>query len=220
MSEQDWEMLREEIKPEKRRSVWLVSFTDMITLILAFFILLYAMKETRDNQSLKMTAPLSGETGTHYGGNTLSGPEKNTGIEHTIILTQKVFALNYLEALFRKLLESDPLLSKVQYGRTPTHLVLSFDFSSLLDKQNEQAERSVAILVNTLARVENKIEILTIIENNADWGKATDTSQSIAKILNNSGYNRDILISVFGGGENPVFSEALRPGAVNILISE
>ncbi len=221
MEGQDWELLREDIKPHRQKNAWLISFTDTITLILAFFILIFAMKEPRDNNASLITSPLSGETGTAYSGEQFSGPDKNEGIEKTsVLIARKSFSLNYLEALFHKLLEADPLLSKVEYKRLPSHLVLSMDFNALADVSNEQGQKSLAVLVNTVSRVRNKIEILAIIENSNEWGKATDTSQSIARILKNSGYNRDILISVYGGSENSAFPEALQPGTVNLLISE
>lgn len=221
MNEHDWEILKQDIQPRKRQSTWLITFTDIITLVLAFFVLLYSMKETKQDNASQVPAALVGEVGSGYGGKGLSGPDDKTGIERIQIQqVQKTFALNYLEALFKMILEKDPFLSKTTYHREGSQLVLSFNFEDMMNQQNKEGEVSLGMLVNALGRMENKIEILTFIQNQDDWRKSMDLSQSVAKILENSGYNRDILISVYGGSQNPSSSDAFQPGTINLLISE
>lgn len=216
-SQDDLILISQEEKTRVKKSVWLISFTDVISLMLAFFVLLFSMKETKEEYWSKVYSSLPGEISTFYNNSRFSGPDMQTGIER--VEENKAFSLNYLEALFKQLLEKDPLLSKTEYKRLNKFLILSIDLESLVQQKSETGDISLGMLVNTLGRVDNNIEMLTYIQEKDGWRDAMDLSQSVARILENSGYNRDILISVYGS-EEALGAETLKPGTVNLLISE
>lgn len=203
-------------RPKKvRKATWLISFTDVISLMLAFFVMLFAMKQPDQEKWSSISSVLQGEYGRVFAGDAFSGPAEIGKVEikqHT----DKVFTLNYLEALLKRFLEKERVTS-VTIKRLDDVLVFSV-LGTDIENLNSVTARSMMVLGRTLNRVGNKVEILTVQFAQAGQASSLEIGKQASKILQNSGYNHDILVSGYRPNEETAELGSLSAGTVNVMI--
>ena len=97
------------VEEEHRGSkAWLVSFTDVMALMLTFFVLLFGMSKPEDSQWSEVSTALQNEFNRFY------GPKFNRGLQDTVNISKINFNaaldLNYLKSIIEGLIAEDPLL--------------------------------------------------------------------------------------------------------------
>ena len=182
-----------DVDNRKRKSVWLISFTDVVSLMLAFFVLLFSMKQPDQESWSHISSALTAENYHFYGASLNEGQSQfdRISIENR---DRKIFTLNYLEALLKQYLEGKDIARTVTYQRFEDRLVVSWSYQDL-SQQLAQSESALVVLGDALSRVDNRIEIAAKPEMGSGVLKMLEAGQGIARILNKAGYNRDILIS-------------------------
>ncbi len=170
--------------------VWLVSLTDVIALILTFFVLLFSMKDPGQNHFNRGFKVLQGETGQSDAKMTSS----DKLLQMKIQTAKKVLSLNYLEALLARYVNEGRVTDYAQFERYSEFVLLSWPQERLLSDLRS-ADTPLQELSIALSRVDNYIEVAQISKNNDNFNDGFQAAGQLAQILKSYGYNRDIMLS-------------------------
>jgi chemotaxis protein MotB len=180
---------------------WLMTFTDLVALMLAFFVLMFSMSQieqskwqglvealTRDLNSLRMVENFKPAVEYH--------PEEEAiapGAD-----------LDYLTPVIREQIAAHPLLAQATIHRTAARLVISLPVGSLhgvgAAVATPQAVELGSALVSVLRNINNSIEVEAHIERAgaarvpyADWELALARAAAFGGILARAGYGGRIV---------------------------
>ena len=185
--------------------LWLITFTDIMALMLTFFVLLYAMSVPQEEKWEEISTALSSKFTNLY------VKPFNTGSQDVIsidkISKSQALDLGYLQTLVKKLLKARNIENVVIF-QNGKRLVISLP-SELLFKSgradiNFEGKKVLFQLGGALSRVKNRIEIaghtdpVPITKGKSpyknNWELSLARSAAVAAVLKEVGYSREIAI--------------------------
>lgn len=191
-------------------SIWLISFTDIMALMLTFFVLLFAMSNPKQEDWERVTRTVQENFRVFRSYSAFDGKIENRGAEDAITIEKINFseALNiqYLRVVIEKLIEQSPALQVVQVIDNKNHLVLSFPqdilFESGQARLKPEANRALFTLANALQRIRNRVEIVghtdpTPVSSAAyesNWELSLARAIAVAGAMENVGYKRPVIV--------------------------
>ena len=169
-------------------SLWLVTFADLTAILVAFFVLIYAM-----------SSPLSGSgDASVLGGPGVSAVDQSSHQRDTRsgqTSSLPTLTVDYLAAVFsdRGLapLDGGPLSQQVDRGRLVIRFAPDFAFASDGRALRPLAGGVVADLSRILSGVANPISVMSSVPSE-DWALAFDRADSVVAALRQAGYSRPI----------------------------
>ncbi len=196
----------------KPNYIWLVTFTDIMGLMLTFFVMMFAMSEPRNEEWEQVKSALQSEIGKVYGAAYMQGTEET--IDLSKINYGRALDVRYLEELLGNVVENNEALKTVTLIPQPGSVVLSLPQDLLFDPGQatikESGRKVLYTLGGSLTRMRNRIEI----DGHADprpvegassgfsnnWELSLARAANVAAILENVGYQQSIGISGYGSG--------------------
>ncbi|MFQ5784687.1 MAG: flagellar motor protein MotB [Alphaproteobacteria bacterium] len=181
---------------------WLITFADLIALLLTFFVLLFAMSsvkdETWDVMINSLSQSLSPQRGWHDWINL---------VDHTAetVASPAAADLDYLYPLIVEKTRADSLLSRTTLGRFDDRLIITLPGDLLFAADSAElgadAERALGLLGETLGHIGNRIEVDGYTDPQpvadgglaANWELAIDRALVVADALRRAGYTREIV---------------------------
>jgi chemotaxis protein MotB len=200
--------------------IWLVSFADLIGVLLAFFVLIFSMSHL-DPQRLEQMAghvdlgrePIPGATGA------TAAVEQNAP-QAEVELGED---LGYLGALLREQVNREKLLAATIVRRQGARIVLSLPADLLFEPNGahptRDGDRALFALVGILRNLPNRIEV----EGHADphapdqtafasnWELSLSRALTVAELLERSGYRLPVVARGRGDSGFDEISTALPP---------
>ena len=184
---------------------WLVSFTDIMALMLTFFVLLYAMSEPEEKSWSEVMAALQKEFHVYYGPRLDSGP--NDTIDVARINFNRALPLDYLDSLLQTQLTKQTQ-KQITVRKLDDELVVSLSEEALFApgsvQMTEAGTRLVYKLGNALNKIRNRVEIVghsdpspitsTTSEYRSNWELSLDRAASVSVILTKAGYTQPMII--------------------------
>lgn len=209
----DTQMSRRRLGDEPRANyTWLVTFTDVMGLMLTFFVMMFAMAEPENKEYDKMTAALRSELGRVYGERQYTGTTEN--IDLAKVNFNRALDVRYLEELIRSMVEAHPELKSVQVIPQADSVVLSLPQELLFEpgqaNVKEEGRKILYTIGGSITRVRNRIEIDGHTDNRplegaekSDYGNNWELSLAraaqVASILENVGYQQTVIITGHAG---------------------
>ena len=185
-------------------SLWLLSFTDVMALMLTFFVLLFSMSHPQKEKWEKFKEEV------HENFNKFKGRPLNHGTEDNINIEKvnfsKALSLRYLEAVIGNVMEEEPSLRRIKMIPADKSLIISLPQNLLFDigeaQVQEKGTRALYILAGTLSRVKNRIEVVghtdprpvTGGDFESNWELSLARAANVAAVLENVGYRRSVTI--------------------------
>jgi len=185
--------------------LWLLTFTDIMALMLTFFVLLYSMSIPEVEKWEELTSSVNKGFSKFY------SPPKFSGAQDTISI-QKIdrndaLNLNYLRGLIEAKIDEDKLLKDVVVITTKDSLIISMPekllFEAGQDSVKTEGKRALFSLGGLLARIRNRIEIVghsdprPITNQNSkfasNWELSLARAAQVSNILLQVGYRRDMI---------------------------
>lgn len=196
------------IGDQEKSPVWLISFTDLMALMLTFFVMTFSMS-VPDEQKWPM---LEGTLNAEF--NTFEGPKNFEGGQQVITLPRATYnrALNldYLSALLTTKLQENRFLQDVNVIRQDDRLLLSLPNDLLFEAGNatisSQGRQAIDALVPALNRIKNAIEIAGHADPRpvsstsgfvSNWHLSMERARSVGRELKRRGYERPLQIEGF-----------------------
>ena len=199
--------------PAGGRRMWLITFTDLVALMLAFFVMLFAMSGVEVElwdataQSLSRTrdpAP--------------APPPPPPVAARNVPTAVRVPALDldYLAMLLRRVTQDSPELAEARLARVPDGLILVLDPGDVFDGDEVRlapaAARTVAAVGAILGNFGNRIGVrfradpVAALQDKGEsgWERALVRAAALANALRAAGYEREIIAyGLTGGGLHP-----------------
>ena len=182
---------------------WMVTFTDLVSLMLTFFVMIFAMSDVKDSEWESMTDSLS---------QTLKPAEKNsvTAASATYnigtVFRKEAISLDYLTSIFSEAIKQDELLSNARLMRLEDRMIIALPgdilFAPGKAEITEKAEKALFILGGILRNIGNQIGVNSHSGENAkiddqysgSWELSVARAAAVANTMRRSGY-RDKIIS-------------------------
>ena len=202
--------LKDEDKNDK--PVWLITFVDLISLLLAFFLMLYSMSSIQKNDWAAFLASLNKHE--------VLMKDRKVGSKKDIELmrpaeTSKGIEINYLRALLASEIDRDDLLKFVEFFSKGNQLVLSFPSSLVFRPGSSElmpkGKQALFALSEKLSNLENRIELIGYsdpnpVKNNQkyknNWVLSLFRASAVANALIKSGYRKPLNIVSLGDTES------------------
>jgi|GEM_PF-1545145 len=177
-------------------TAWLVSFTDIIALMLTFFVLLYAMSDPVQQKWVNKMNTAQQNT-VQYGAN--SGVYGNQeGVNINRLSFRKAENMDYAEAVLQEILNENEKKPMINIIRTRDELRLSFNDASLLTGDNAPSPE-VTQLLERIGSALNNLNNSLVIAGHAETDKMKPIftqTQNFAKILRQAGYKKPLALSM------------------------
>lgn len=184
--------------------LWLLTFTDVVALMLTFFVLLYSMSVPEfDKWSQMTTEAEQGKTNTR----TLerfSGESADITISK--ISTSRALDLNYLANLINGEIQRNEKLGGILIFRSENNLIVSLPTDLVFQPGGATisagGQRALFSLGGLFHKIRNRIEIIGHADPNpvegggftSNWELSLARAASVAGILNEVGYSRDVIV--------------------------
>ena len=198
-------------------NIWLISFTDLMALMLTFFVLVFSMSVPDEQSWPDLTGTLSKEFSKFEGPRDFeSGPEV---IRLPRITHDRALSLDYLNALLSGKLKRNQYLRDVEILRQPDRLLLSLPndllFLSGQATISEKGQQAINALVPALNRIDNELEISGHADPRpvgqgaeyvSNWHLSFLRAHAVASEMENKGYQKPLAIHAYSSarfGELP-----------------
>jgi chemotaxis protein MotB len=204
---------RGRISSQRRNSnAWLLSFTDVMALLLTFFVLLFAMSTPRSAEWEDVTSALHKELNRFYGQAANRGLDDHDSIDR--IKFGGALNVGYLKTIIENAAEENEMLRPLELTMQGNSLMLSLPQHLLFEDGGAEVRPEGAdvlyALGDVLSRFKNSIEILghadprVIQEGGAiygnNWELSLARSASVAGLLASVGYDRGVTIMGLSSG--------------------
>lgn len=149
--------------PEEKGMIWLVTFTDIMGLMLTFFVMMFSMAVPEHEKFSEMMAAMNSELNPLYGQAQKSGAEDALDISK--INFNAALDLGYLKLLINTAIEKDPVLASnvtlTQRGDTMVMaLPRALSFAPGQAVVQESGARPLFSLGGAFSRMKNKIDLV------------------------------------------------------------
>ncbi|WP_119459773.1 OmpA/MotB family protein [Rhodospirillaceae bacterium SYSU D60014] len=211
--------------PRRRSGVWLITFTDLVALMLAFFVMLFSMS-TLDEAKWRQFAGIPSPDRIEAE----HGPPRAAAARN-IALAEIDHGrdLDYLATLLTGQLAAEPRLADAILRRHDDRIVISLP-DGLLFKPNgatpiDQADAPLFALGGILRNLPNRIEIEGHTDPNppdrrryaSNWELSLLRAQAVSAALQRAGYSRPMTVRGYGASRFELLSPRLEELRRNVL---
>lgn len=207
----------------KISATWLIVFTDLMALMITFFVLLYAMSVPEPEKWTQITGAMNADIAT-----TLQAKPLNAG-PNDVVNIRKINIdegadLDYLENIFKEQLKTAQLDQQISLQKESHRLLLMmhkelfFEGNSLT--VSDQGRALISQLVPTLSTIDNHIKILTT-QDLSDAQKILQgfkQAEAIGRSFSDQGAERSFRLEVLDFS-NVALSENSENGLIAIAIA-
>jgi chemotaxis protein MotB len=184
---------------EKGAPVWLVTFADLVALLLAFFVMLFATIEVELDRWTVMVRSLS-QTFAPSQQSKFRKPDAEKNVE--IVRQTNAVDTTYLSALLRERTQKHPDLRFVIVQKLDDRLIIALPSDVLFDPGSAVpvagATKSLYALAGLLSKVDNQVDVIGHtdprpvssggVKNN--WTLSIARAAAVSNALRQAGYSR------------------------------
>jgi chemotaxis protein MotB len=186
---------------EKQSMAWMITFTDLITLMLTFFVLLFSMSNVKLDKWKNMIDALSLSLNPSQ---SKSIAVSTTKFNISTVFRKRAVNLDYLASILQETVSADPFLRRSQLIRFEDRLVIALP-GDLLFKQGsavitKRARGALFDLGGILRNIGNRVGVNGYSEPAqpkggeyaSNWELSLGRAAAVANELRRSGYPDDI----------------------------
>ena len=215
---------------------WLITFTDLIALLLAFFVMLFSMSEVEPEPWENMTNSLVALLNPDFGWDSLLAL---IDLDADSTIADGAADLDYLQAVLSDKISNVTLLSKARLTRRGDHLIISLAADSLFAAGSaglgEDSRAALYAMGDTLRHISNRVDVNGHTDPSpvrggrypSNWELSLHRAVAVAEALASAGYTRQIIAtglaesrfeeSAFDGDREQALRHARR---VDVIIRE
>ncbi|WP_448188906.1 flagellar motor protein MotB [Azospirillum sp. sgz301742] len=185
---------------EARKTIWLISFTDLMSLLLAFFVLMFSMAEPQAQRWAKMAQGLSARSTATRPSD--AQPVLSTAFNAATLEAESSINLDYLGALLHGQVADMPELAGVQVTREDDRVVIGLSSDVLFEKNapmfSPRGRRVLYLLGAVVGRIGNRIEVVGHAEREdvppeLAWERSLGRAVAVSMALREHGYRRELV---------------------------
>lgn len=205
---------------------WMVTFTDLICLMLTFFVMLYAMSEP---DPARYQALVAGTPGMSDAGG--GAQPAGAALTATALDRGRAADLGYLGRIFENLLADNPELASVTIEKREQGLVLALPSELLFapgDATLSPAGRqAMFVMGGVAANIGNALDVVGHADSTpagsrwpSNWELSLARAQAVAQALRDAGYLRDITVRGHGDGLSASAADNARARRVELVVRD
>jgi chemotaxis protein MotB len=211
---------------ERKRPAWLVTFADLVALLITFFVMLFATQKVDIGKWESLVNTLSMRLNPHQT-ILIARPSADKNVER--LSRDRAINLDYLEKVIRSKTLGQPELAGLELARHEDRLVVSLPapllFRSGKADPIESARPILFVLAGVLGTIGNRVDVVghadpRPIENShfaTNWQLSIARAIAVANELRRAGYHREMSPSGFGASAFRELSSSLPVGRRNDL---
>lgn len=187
-----------------RPPIWLIGITDLTTILLAFFILLFATTQQQTRPFTEATESMRARFGDNKENPTESTAEK--GVEQSERTWESIeqdpgLDLGYVHSLVKKYIAADPELAHMSIWRNSTSIVFSLPaelgFETGSATLSSYGRRTTVKLAVLLAKLPNNVQVVGHADPmplrddthfNSNWHLSLMRAYAVTQALQDAGY--------------------------------
>lgn len=198
-------MYRKTDDEEAVSTLWLVTFTDVMALMLTFFVLLYSMAQPDVEKWSEMTAAINSNFSKRYAPKFEAGTVDAINIDR--ISRPNALDLRYLASIVRQALDRNETTEGILLIAQQDALVISMPndlfFEAGRSEIGAEGQRALFEIGGALAKIRNAIEIVGHADPRplssgsaygSNWQLSLDRALSVAGVLENVGYTKPVTV--------------------------
>ncbi len=203
-------------RPGGRESrMWLITFTDLVALMLTFFVMLFSMSSVKISEWQNVIDSLS-QTLRPTLEKTV--PASTSSFNIGTIFRGRATNLDYLASVLGDVVDGDELLSLGRLMRLEDRLIIALPGNLLFETDGaaltERGRQALFVLGGVLRNIGNRIGVNDHSgpsrpaggEYNSNWELSTARAASVANALRQSGYPDDITAFGYANSRTGPFS--------------
>lgn len=198
---------------ETRPVVWMITFTDVMGLMLTFFVMLFAMAKPAPEKWDEVSSSLMNGFGRIQGPVFERGPVDDINLAR--IDFDRALDISYLNVLLEQAVNGNEFLKAARLIRQPGRLIVSLPQDLLFPPSDaavtDKGARALYALGGMLSRIKNRIQIVGHADPRpvqgdggskfaSNWDLSLARAASVAGVLNSVGYEYDIDIVGLASG--------------------
>jgi len=180
---------------------WLVTFADLIALLLAFFVMMYATQRVEMGDWQAMVESLSRSFKVE---DSRSVEDRSAEKNVRAVKTHRGADLGYLESLITGVRDNQPSLAAMMVRRLSDRLIISFPGELLFGPGRVDpvpaAKGRIVLLTEILRNIPNRVEIfghtdptrVTGLVFESNWELSLSRADAVAAMMGAAGYDRAI----------------------------
>ncbi|WP_417452145.1 OmpA/MotB family protein [Kordiimonas sp.] len=195
------------LSPVKKRDIaaapWILTFADLLSLLLTFFVLVFSMNAIQFDSWKSVVQTMSEEFNPNR-------PRVEVRPHDTpeSIMTRHIPGLNlsYLEALLRRQLALVPLFQDAEVHLVGDNVIISLPASLMFERKKAvlapDATRALRQLAGALVQIRNKLQVVGYTdaapvssgEFRSNWELSLTRARTVAGLLADAGYRQSISV--------------------------
>lgn len=186
---------------------WLITFTDLVCLMLTFFVMLYAMSDPDPARFKALAEGIPGQSAPRAEG--VERPQAAFTVEG--LDRGRTIDLGYLGRVFESQMVGKPELVDVRLARRGDSLVVSLPGDLLFRpgsaELSPQGERALFLLGGVAGNIGNALDVVghadptpTGTQWPSNWELSLARAQAVADSLRRAGYQREVVVRGHGDG--------------------
>lgn len=169
---------------------WLITFVDLVFLLLAFFVLMFSMSQPEPDQYAQMAQSYAEA----FQSNALGGQEFVNSRTYVRENDDNTNDMTYLAAALKASLGQSEHLDRLQFRSTERALMVSLPGAVESQKLSKDYQSAVFDLGGVLANIQNPIAVVGVAGLTAEtWTRGLEDAGVIAEALKRAGYDRPIM---------------------------
>ncbi|MDA0239030.1 MAG: chemotaxis protein MotB [Proteobacteria bacterium] len=210
------------------RSTWLVIFTDLVALLLTFFVMLFSMSNIQIDKWTEMIDTL---TRTLNPAQTKVAKIPSAKFNIVTEVQRNAINLNYLVSVVGEKIKDDPFLAQARLVALDDRVVLSFPGVLLFEGASASlrggSSQALFNLSGILQLVENQIGINSYVapgtatgagSYTSDWELSLARGAAVANEIRRAGYEAPVLAFGYGSARTPQLREL--PGSLQRSLAQ
>lgn len=197
-----------DLEPKVNHERWLVSYSDFVTLLFAFFVVMYSVSQVNEEKYKKLSVTLNEAFSD-------SSAPKNESVKNNI---EKTATLSQLEKKLRDTMEGVPVIGEISLSANENWLELSLSSELLFESGSAQAsdgaEEIFKRISQSLGSHENEIQIQGHTDNvpinneyfTDNWALSSARAIAIVNYFSSQGVEPKRLSAVSLGEHRPIAS--------------
>ena len=191
-------------QPDGEARIWMVTFTDIMGLMLTFFVMMYAMAHPKEEEWKDLSNTVQSNFNKYYGLIEDRGAQESVSIDK--IDYSRALDLTYLRALIGALMEQESGLGAVALITQRDSLILSLPQDLLFKPSDatvkEEGVKALYAIADILSRIKNRVEIVGHTDPRpistktfpSNWDLSLARAASVAAVLEDVGYTRPVTV--------------------------
>lgn len=206
-------------RDEPGGATWMITFADLMSLLVTFFVMLFAMSAIEITKWREVTAVLQSSPRV-----VAKDDGSVPGAERSVVASPQqrhAANLDYLAGVLADLLRVEPTLSGLIITRLEDRLVIAMRGADLFDAEalSARGARDVRVLGSVLRHIGNQVDIVGHATGEEAWRRSMIRADLVAEALNAGGYSRRM--ATLGAGDGTTIEGGRRPGiGVEIIVRQ